>query len=859
MSDVEQNVDEHLEALDAKETEFTQKCLFRSATRVASEIRRVAKAEKRLIPYLHGTFTVMNNATDLLEPESGLDASIEIIGLLESEDRARSIQPDLPEWEYEQNVNWLLPCGYDNLAKATAAMNGYNSEGIHACIADGIQVCRQTGKLQCITCFREYATDVYRAADDSDMAMHYARVGIAHEDPGPHDRRWAGCKDLTQGLLRTGQLKAAIDGVEQARDLCETWHTVSRARLITKMLMLEIAHLLGEPTRWDGSITEDDPPEGEFPWFEMRRDQVNAVAACCQQDYAMAIELLTKWDRELTRRKCLDEWFDTRLRLLASHRLAGNDREFEKLADQLEAKARPARDWLSLRCLKRLRDDSIAVAPIPLVADLDLGLFAAASSTPTAPPDSTDEPAETAEETDATGGVTPPEFVLDFWKRMGQVQLAEQEGEAIDDSTDKILDDMLAFDTPGGHGVEHARWLLNTTRFAIGDGERGREVWAWAEKLLAPFRQDAVMLNLFATLGSALRFGPNEELEDLVSEEQLESMFRESLDLDPDHARNFARAGDYFRFMENLGEAERCYSRGFRLDRSNSEVAKELARIYRRTERERDALNVLDMALREGTDDPDLSWTAALSAHQIGQFEATLTYLDAYEKLAPEQAWVNYYRASALLELQRPDEALAAAEQEAIRNPECPFHVAIHRAIAAASLHTGKHFRDRLADVLAIPLSEVDYLTPNGLNDLFAKLWSRVAELDESDELRLQLKDRILAGGLGPDELFATYREAGEAVDDVNFYQCVLRQPLDDRWADWHGRLPHEADLKSYEVTWGVLALSEDDAVATVLAWQENAYPLAAEIIDVELADEGYRERIGVVWQGYREGDEGAS
>jgi hypothetical protein len=45
---------------------------------------------------------------------------------------------------------------------------------MHGCISDGIQVCQRTGKLECVNCFREYAAEVYLAADDLPMALHQA-------------------------------------------------------------------------------------------------------------------------------------------------------------------------------------------------------------------------------------------------------------------------------------------------------------------------------------------------------------------------------------------------------------------------------------------------------------------------------------------------------------------------------------------------------------------------------------------------------------------------------------------------------------------------------------------------------------
>jgi len=872
------NVEETLDALNEKQKELLQLARFRSAFRVANEIRRLAKAEQRVIPYMFGCFTIMNNASDVLDPEVGRDAAMELISLLESEDRARAIQPDLPEAKYDSTVAWMSACAYDNLASNTAKLRGYNSHGMHECISDGILVCRRTGKLECLTCFREYATDVYRAADDLDMAMHFAREGIAHENPGPHDRRWVGAKDLAELLMLNGQFEAAMEAAERTWELAETFHTPFSAGLDTRIVLSELSHLLGEPQRVDRLLSGDtgsndpsadspdlkDPPSGEYPWHEMHCDQVAAVAECCAARYDAAIELLQKWDRVLTERHCLHDWFENRLRLLAAHRLAGHDREVQTLGRHLEEKAKPARDWLTLRRLGRILDSSVRPAPVPTVADCSAGLFATRPAV--AVPSAEGSPDEQASADDARAdSETPPEhteeqreapppLIQEFWSRMTAAAEIDDEADS-DAQLADILNDILAIDHSGVTTVEEACWLIHTVRYVIGDCSRGREIWEWAEAMAAPYLQDATALNLLATLGAALRYGPDPALEEMMSEERLERMFRESLDLDATRARNFSRAGNYFLFMENMGEAERCFARGFRLDRENGELAQKLADVYNRTDRAREALVVLDLCLRERCEDPDVAWEAALTAYRLDQFEPTLTYLDRCESLEPGRPWVNYYRASSLLELDRPAEALTAAGEEARRNPDCGFAPAMHRASALGALGRTEEFRDALSGVLEVRLAELEYVSFRGLCRLFERLWKSADCLSADDPLCTQLEDRVLATGLAPDELFNAKRKAGEAVEGVNFYECVVHQPLDTRWATWPGCLADESDWTSYTVTWGVLARSEEEARELVLGWQSRCYPLPPTIHEVTAQAETYTDSSGVVWQGYREGE----
>jgi tetratricopeptide (TPR) repeat protein len=804
-----EDVDERLNAIHQKTYDMVQNCQFRSATRLANEMRRLAKSEQRVIAYLHACFLLMNHAGDLLEPEQGRDRAIELISLLESEDRARTVEPDLPESEYADTVAWMTACAYDNLAKAIAQLKGFNSDGMHQCIGDGILVCHRTGKLQCITCFREYATDVYKAADDLDMAVHFARVGISQQH-GPHDRRWVGARDLAQLLLLRGESEAAAETIKRAWELAETYHTPLSAKLRTRLIQSELTSLLGQNLDDGSDPGVEEPATGEYSWYELARDQAKAVGACCSGDYPKALELLEKWDRLLTQQSDLNEWFAHRLRLLAVHRLSGDDRQLKRLSEPLAEKARAARDWLTLRCLERILDPEVPPAPIPLVADLRTGLFAAkAKATTNSAPTANAEEASGVEQSTETIAARPEPTarIQQFWARIGQAYQEDESQQA--QLFAAICRDVLSIDSTSVTNDDEARWLLHTIQQVLDDGARGREIWQWAESLTASRMNDATILSLLATLGASLRFGRNEELTTLIDTDRLEAMFRESLDLDANAPRNFSRAGTYFMFTENLGEAERCFARGSRLDRSDSNLALGLAEVYSRTDRMRDALAVLDMCVREGCEEPDVFWRAQLTAFQLGQYDAALAYLDRYEVLVPDQPWINYYRAASLLELEHSAEALNAAEELGRCNPDCPLATVTLQASALGALERIDEFRSKLTDVIRTRLAEVDYLSRRGLSHLFRRLWLSATCLPPNDSLRNQLEDHLLAVGLAPNELFDGPRQSLETMAGINFYEVSVQQPLDQRWSTSPACLAGEEDWQSYVVSWGVRARDE--------------------------------------------------
>lgn len=858
-----------LQDLNQQATELGDRCLYRSRLRIANEARRLARIEQQLIPYMTASFHVMNDSRNLLQPVVGREASIELVTLLESEDRARQFQPNLPEEEYERTRWWLTACAYDNLAVNTAESNGYNSDGMHQCITDGIQVCRRTGKLQCISCFREYATDVYIAADDLEMALHHARVGINNRDPGPHDRRHVGAKDSVRILAHQGLLNAALEMLDLAWKLCEVYHSPYAGRLDTYLRAVELFHLAGCPERLEKlpRLLSDEegrayqgpadavliePPRDEFPSYFLEKDLTEAFVACCRGDYDQAVTLVQPWDVSLREQKCMTKWFEVRLRLVAIARMTGKLPRAQALARPLREFAESFRDWHTLRRLNRILDESVPPTPLALSGNVDRGPFHQ--------PFSAASDSSIIEERSDHGGLVAPEegdapsplvaVVQGFYR-----QLVDGQG----DSTVlfEITENVLGISPDAVDTAEIATELLGFARF-VRDVNQAHRAWAWADAVARRFSQNASVVSVFADLAGSLRESAEGGLDETILEETLDKLHREALDLDPGDAANFSRAGAYYFSQENNGEAERCLARAFRLNRKSGRTAMLLADLYCRTERPRDGLAVLDMALRDGCDDDEVAWEAAITAINLEQFEAALTYLDKYDELLPGQPWCHFYRASALLELSRPQEALESLDRESANNPGKAYHVNVLKASCLAALKQDQEFRQQLDLVLQTPASSVDYLTANGLRRMFARLWISTNEfLKSGDTLLTDFEDRLLQMGLAPSEMLARDREAASRSDEpqsVNFYRCLLRQPVDERWEFFAGRLAGEEDWVAYEITWGVLAKNEQDAGILALAIQNRCYPLNAEIMGIEQDGEGYSDHPGILWQGYREG-----
>jgi tetratricopeptide (TPR) repeat protein len=849
------DVKARLKELSTKYTDLNQRCLNTSANRLAREAARLARENHLLIPYLWALFRLMNSAQGQNDPEAGKQAALEVISYLESPDRARSFQSDVPENEYAEIVGWMSACAYDNLATHIASMHGYNSEGMHQCITDGINICRRTGKLRCLTCFREYASNVYLASDDLTMAVHFARMVRSMPENAPNsERRWVGAKEETWMLLLVGDLQGAEQSAHDTLKLAETYHTPLHAKIRTLQLLETIALLLGQHGEYRAQFgqqaTELAIPRGESIDNDLDSDENAALHACCERDFQKAEEILVHWDRWLTDHGNLNGWFDVRLRLIACHRLAGNQNRLEPLARQLSDKAWQARDWLTLHRLSRLMDPAEAPSPLALLGPLAVGPFAAADPSVSIPA-KTSEPAPSVPDASAAPPAAAEEKppLDDAFK-----QLVERLNSLQDDaSRQALLGDVLAIPTASvTHALDAAR-LLHFLTFIQGDDPTAihRATWTWAESIAAPCPRTAVVLNLLAVLGDLLR--RDEAMRETITADQVERGFRASMDLDPFDARNHFRAGLFYLGQENLGEAERCLARGFRLERNFSPLAQRLAEIYDRTERPRDALMVLDTCLREGCDDPAVAWQASLSAVNLNQHEPLLAYLDRHEQLQPGALWIHYYRAVGLLELGRPQEALAAIEEETRRAPQHKLPLLILRACALQLLDRQDEARLILPEILGIRLAGVDYLTFNGLANLFARLWKTVAvKLAADDAQYLALEQHLLAAGLAPDELFEPHRQREEARDGIHFFRCMVRQPLDETWPSSPGCLAGQGQWPEYLALWGVLAVDEDEARQRAQTWQARCGHPGAEARECEMADDTYRDRPGIVWQGQR-------
>ena len=856
-------MDDSLEPTDDFDRRFEQQteqseklfldCQLRSAVHLAKEYTRHARQQQRVINYMCGLFDLMRFHHGLLDPQQVRQAAVELVVLLQDEEQARRIQPDLDEGQYNWVCSWMSTCAYDNLAEATGLMAGFNSPGMHECITDGIQVCRQTGKVECIKCFREYAADVYLAADDLAMVRHQCQslMEFREEDENQRDRRSSTLQKLAWVNVLEGRFLHAERELETALSLsgAERVYLKRRAIVESNQSRHELRLLLGQTV----APAPEGLPEfesGEWPRQEMETAKLAALANVITGKFEEAIATLTEWDRRLTEMKCLRDWFEIRLRLIAAYLLMGKRSRGEALGKGLEAKAAEAQDYLTLRRLKRLLSPEVPVCPVPLVADPVVGPFRSNSEDemPVSAEEEDGDFIDGEEAEDETIQTTTPlsEVLTQYMRRI-------MENQEDSDERHQILDELLSYQPESIEDAGDAAYLVHLSRFVIQDGDDAERVWPWADAIRRHFTEDATVLNVVATLGNYFRSADPETFSEQISTDDLEKWFKLSMSMNPNHPRNHARAGAFFLDAHLPGEAERAYSRAFRLDRTDGNVAHQLAELYRETDRPRDALAVLDLCLRKGTKEAKVAWEAAMTSLQLDQYDMLLTYLDRHEKLVEKvPAWHHYYRGLALFRLGEPEKCLEELDKELQHKPPGEMHLWAIRCCAETDRENLEAARGHLEKFLSFRFFEADYLSLHGLVRIAEVLCDSIISWPANDPLRNRLVKRLLRAGLLSDYYLNMMRADEPESNDIHFYRIQMLQPLNEAWPESEGCLIGQELWDNYTIDWGVLAESEEDAVNRVTELQKQCEVAVPILVQVEVSEEKFRDRPGVVWQGYR-------
>ncbi|MEC9092992.1 MAG: hypothetical protein VX438_09825 [Planctomycetota bacterium] len=743
---------------------------------------------------------------------------------------------------------------YENLADAAGQTEGFNSKGLHDSINGGIQVCRKTGKLGCIQCFKEYAGDVYLAADDADLARYQCQAVVDHQGEWQSrgNRRWLAMMKLGWIEALQGDFDLAQERLQTSLELTdEKGVNVPLHAKFDVLIQLDAIRILKglDPLLPKHEIYQQLPDFGESPIFHLLRDQNDALLAAMHKDFSAADNILSSWDRKLWGHGALHLWFENRLRLIAVKRISGETEAADRLVERLEEKAGESDDWLTIRRIEEIMGaDSDPCLLGVQTRETGLACTDFHASLPDTKAASAKEPETVA--SPFAGEV--PTLIKQLDSIVEKIQEAYREQSA--EKANVIVEELLGFDVEQTVTKSDTCGVLNLMGMMISPTLVNRldEIWKWANRLAAPFKENGVVLSLLATVGNELRLVGEDPEEGRITPARLEQLFRKSLELEKNGPQTYARAGAFFLEREDVGEAEKCYARGFKLDRQSGNIALKLAEIYEMTDRPRDAMHVLDLCLREGNESDAVAWEATMIAFNLRQFEAMLNYLNRYQEFVGEASPVNYYRAVANLKLNQPQLALDAIckEKELLENGD--FHCSVIEYCARVAL--GEH---RVTGALAekcvnTSIRDLDYIPLDDIRYLMESLWESLRSERPESSLVEDVEQKLFATGLMPEKYFDELRSNREPQEGMHYYRVLIDQGLGENWPGHEGCLLGQESWKNYFCEWGVLALTDEEARERVLEMQARCYPGFAEVVDIHKDDDDYNDTPGIVWQGNR-------
>ncbi len=883
------SIEKELSGINDAAGDLMESAYCASAYKLYGELRSRSRSEGQLSYYVFGTFFQMTLAERLLQFETVRERAVELIAIFEDEEQARKIEPSLDLDQYENMIYSMGACAYEVLAEATGALDGFNSEGMQECLTGGIEVCHRIGKLSCIQCFREYACDTHTAADDYELARYHCNQVINQDSEFPErgDRRWLAMLRLAHMDIYEGQHDSARAKLEQAAELAHSPNNNdTKGALVAVMFERHTLDLI-EDQEMDPrtmKVLKELPPRGECPEYDLDVDLLTSMGHIMNQEWEQAEKLILAWNKTLKQSKAITKWLETGIRLVALYRLRGDMAKANRLCVQFEEAATKANDWQSIRRLHQILDDTLEVTP--------LGTVMKNTRAPNALPQP--EPATVATDIEAKENEpidikepTPLGAWMDGLTERMHVAGREAENggkEKVDVSPfrQELLDRSIKeFVHP--EDIGRALYLMN---FLVTPDCDRLVVWKWANTLVSTKQDVAYLISLLARLGMTISMldrltaeleldasrGPYDPLDDLddvdfdedkgpsldrdlpptsISNDRLEQLVRKSLQMEATGVNNNFRAAEVFEYIGNAGEAERCYARAFKLDRTRDDAALALSRIYSETDRLQDALYVLDLCIREGGDSGELLFEAALKAHALTQHELQVSFLQKLHERHSPGPWTNYYLSSGLLELKRPLEAMEAIEREVVLFQSSGLHIDSVRAAAHAQLGQSEEAAKFIQLALSRPLSKINDLTLSGVSGAFERLITAAKMCPNEKELQRSVEQKMLVAGIATESYFEQVR-ANEKPCDLFLFQCYVSQPLDAAWPESEGCLPDQTEWQTYIGQWGVLARDATEAEKIALDWQAKCYPLDGMLVDIDDSDDTLHDRPGVAFQGPR-------
>jgi tetratricopeptide (TPR) repeat protein len=836
---------QELEAVLDKAEELGKRERRRSEMALLMELRQRARAERDLSIFMRASFRVSNGAGALFDHELRRSVALESIALLESRDRAREFQPDIDEGRLGWLVQHFSTCAYDHLARGVGESTGFNSPQLDRVLDEGIAVAHRVGRSSCVGCFRAYAHERARAADDVDMALHYCRA-VRQRGGGADDyRRFHSFRDEANVWIDLGELDRARTVIAEAREyMLDTNHYPMAPRTVA-FVEARIARLRGEPVgvpEYPSVVAPFEPEEN--PSRHLGDQLFEALGASLDGRFEEAGALLEYWDRRILKTGDLSEWFTVRLRLLANDARAGRTDRHAKLAAQLRTKARDAHDHSTLRRLDIVEALGKEVWPhVPLVPPRRAVAVAVPAAEERAPADAVASEATSA----AASPAAPPEKseLRRRLEELGELTAAVRRGGGEPVAASAAV---CAFADEIVHGTRSDRlYFLGCVDEVAAHAPDVDALWDATRRATVGLEEDALVLTMWSAVAHVLGRREGSTLSERVPKETILKWYEHALELAPDNALVLARKAWFHLQYEDDRSAERLLARSARLDRSNTWVALRLAEVYVRADRPGDALAVLDLAIRNGAENPSTLWEAALLANRLGERRALVGYVDRYRLADPDYSWGRYYLIVGLCGVE--DWVRARSELDAARAsaPELEYVWSSFEVVVRAV--EGGDVASAVLRFLALPTRDVESLTVNGFHQALTRAYMAIAARPEHAASARELRARLLRLGLFGYEAANVERRLGDEVEQTGYFDVELHQDLPADWSDEPHRIPSTATWRAFRVTYGILAGTRDEAVELALRVHPSFGGTAAVLVEVRADEKLYKDRRGLYRQ----------
>ncbi len=886
--------------LHEKYTNLANRQWVGSAMKVAVEAKRFAKSNNLLMPYLHACFSITNFAQSLFEPEIGADNALEIIALVESEEKARKFQHDFDDDFYRYTIHWITACAYDNLAKHTAMRSGYNSPIVHGAVDDGILVCRRTGKLECVDCFREYAFNICLASGDYEMGEHYSRLcATSQSRHGDVNRNHVGYKQLVMLYLRQGKLAAARESLLAGIPYAGTYYDPLEARIDFTQFAERYCMLAGREAELDELSDKingveprpEIPSRDENPYHALERTVNESLRFCLRNDFAAAESLLVEFERFLLGCDNLDRWFELRIQRIATLLLAAEsgkplDVGVEPLADELRHYAGKACQWSAIGALDTMLNRRVKLNPLGIASPIDQGPYATVG-TPVSvaqiewalplvgkPGDesASEQPTDTREksafEIEAESWFAS---LQNLWREAaihehdqmetGQSQpfpkateLATKEREVFEKIVALTPDSITG---PNDKRIDEDEFYAASQPLlqflTLRSPENIAASWNWVKRMADAFPNRGRSLAALAFHGlvyrknaAAIQLDPG--LIDLPPSETLEHWIAKAFEMEPNRTGIATIAGRIFREHGKSRESQRYFSRATQIDRLNDFATISLAELYEESDRPKDAMATIELYTRAGGRHPGLLWNAMQIAFRNEMPDEFLRYYSTYTSIQPPYPMLDAQRIGALCRLERFGDALKALDVFDEQIGGVGLDSAFLRALCQAELGDNS-WTKTFAAAFQRGETEIDGLLGTAY-DPCERLWNHVAVSELSAETKNDFVRFLLQRGLVPSALLAP--DTIESENEFGYYRCIVKQPLSPdvpAFAGW-ARIP--SDDPAYLALWLVLAVDETEAVELVLESQSRCYPIPAEPFECMQLDTFRSPKSQVVAQGRR-------